>query len=53
MKDREYLEQAEDRTANDGQYSNFREWYRKFREIGLGVRESVNVALLQIYGETK
>lgn len=52
MKDREYFEQAEERTANDGQYSNFREWYRKFREV-LGVRESVNMALLQIYGEKK
>ena len=51
--DREYLEQAENRTANDQQYSNFRELYVKFREIGLGVRESVDIVLLQIYGESK
>lgn len=53
LSEREYLEQAEDRTANDGQYSNFRELYVKFREIGLGVRESVDIVLLQIYGESK
>ena len=51
--DREYLEQAENRTANDGQYSNFRELYVKYRGIGLGVRESVNLVLLIIYGESK
>lgn len=51
--DREYLEQAEDRTADDQQYSNFRELYVKYREIGLGVRESTNMALLIIYGESK
>lgn len=51
MRDSEYLRMAEDRTEKDQQYSNFREWYRKFREYGLGVRESVNMSLLQIYGD--
>jgi hypothetical protein len=53
MRDSEYLRMAEDRTAKDQQYSNFRELYRKFREYGLGVRESVDIVLLQIYGESK
>ena len=53
MTDREYLQQAEDRTADDQQYSNFRELYVKYRGIGLGVRESVNLVLLIIYGESK
>ncbi len=39
----------EERTAKDLQYSNFRELYRKFREH-IGVRESVDLALAQIYG---
>jgi len=49
MRESEYLKMAEDRTAKDLQYSNFRELYRKFREH-IGVRESVDLALAQIYG---
>ncbi len=49
MRESEYLRQAEERTIRDQQYSNFREYYLQFRQH-IGVRESVDLALAQIYG---
>lgn len=51
MNDTEYLRQAEIWTARDQQYSNFRELYVKYRENGVGVRESVDLVLVEIYGK--